>query len=120
MKNTLIIGASENPERYSYRAANLLKKHGHNVFPFGNKVGKVADEPIVVTQDLPKDNIDTITMYIGPNHQPSWYNFILNVKPKRVIFNPGTENPELEEMLKKAAIPFEDACTLVLLNTGQY
>ena|SRR6478609_9785735 len=121
MKPTVIIGASENPHRYSYKAANLLKKHGHQIFPYGIREGKVADEFIDTAREHNTlRNIDTITLYINPAHQVDWYDFIVHSKPKRVIFNPGTENPELESILDQSGIPYEEACTLVLLNTDQY
>lgn len=121
MKPTVIIGASEDPRRYSYKAAHLLKKYGHQIFPYGITAGKVADEFIDTSRehDILK-NIDTITLYINPSHQPGWYDFIVHSKPKRVIFNPGTENPELESILDESGIAHEEACTLVLLQTGQY
>lgn len=119
MKNTLVIGASENPERYSNKAILLLRKHNHPVFAIGNKIGKVQDVTIE-KEKVHLDNIDTITLYVNAKNQEEYYDYILNTKPKRVVFNPGTENPALYDLLKKANIDYEEACTLVLLSTGQY
>lgn len=121
MKKTVVIGASENPARYSQMAALSLQKHGHEVVPVGLKEGKINDISIL-SLDGKKiiNDVDTVTMYVGPLHQPAWFDYILSLKPKRVILNPGTENPEFEELLKKNGIPFLHACTLVMLSTNQY
>jgi len=119
MKKTLVVGASENPDRYSYKAIQALKSHQHEVVAIGLRKGEVAG----VTFDSEKqafENIDTVTLYIGPQNQPEYYSYIIGLKPKRVIFNPGTENPEFIEQLKAVGIYPEVACTLVLLATGQY
>jgi len=119
MKKTLVIGASENPDRYSYKAIHALISHQHDVVAIGLRKGKVAG----VSFDSEKkvfEDIDTITLYVGPKNQTEYYNYILNLKPQRVIFNPGTENPELITKLEAAGIYPEIACTLVLLATGQY
>ena len=121
MKPTVIIGASEDPMRYSYRAAHMLKNHGHQIFPYGITEGKVAGEFIETSREHNVlKNVDTITLYVNPRNQVGWYDFIVHSKPKRVIFNPGTENPELEEILDQSGIAHERSCTLVLLQTGQY
>lgn len=119
MRKTLVIGASENPERYSNKAIRALVSHGHEVVAIGLREGEVAG----VSFDSEKkafENIDTVTMYVGPQNQPDYYTYILNLKPQRVIFNPGTENPVFISQLKAAGIFTEIACTLVLLATGQY
>ncbi len=119
MKKTLVVGASENPDRYSYKAIQALKSHQHEVVAIGLRKGEVAG----VTFDSEKqafENIDTVTLYIGPQNQHEYYSYIIGLKPKRVIFNPGTENPEFIEQLKAVGIYPEVACTLVLLATGQY
>jgi hypothetical protein len=119
MRKTLVVGASENPERYSNKAIRALVSHQHEVVAIGLREGEVAG----VSFDSEKKqfrNIDTVTMYIGPQNQPDYYTYILNLKPLRVIFNPGTENPEFIAQLKAAGIQSEIACTLVLLATGQY
>lgn len=121
MKKTVVIGASENPARYSQMAALSLQKHGHEVVPVGLKDGTINDLSILSLKDKPEiKNVDTVTLYVGPQHQPAWFDYILSLKPKRVILNPGTENPELEQLLKKNGIPFLHACTLVMLSTEQY
>lgn len=118
-RKTLVIGASTNPERYSYRAINLLRQYGHEVLAIGIRRGEVADVGILTERFLFPD-IHTVTLYIGPQHQPEYYGYIEKLKPSRVIFNPGTENPEFEKRLKNAGIQVEVACTLVLLSTGQF
>ena len=119
MRKTLVLGASENPERYAYLAINSLKRHGHEVEAIGLKPGMVNEIPIQTGKPELHD-IDTVTLYIGPARQPEMYKYITGLKPRRVIFNPGTENAEFEQMLNKNGIETEEACTLVLLNTGQY
>ena len=119
MKRTLILGASTNPARYSYLVANKLVRKGHEIVNIGRKVGKVAGVEIEGMQ-TPYGDIDTITLYVGPQNQPPYYDYILQTKPKRVIFNPGTENEELRSKLTEAGIESIEACTLVMLNTGQY
>ena len=119
MKKTLVLGASTNPERYSFKAANMLVKHGHEIIPVGLKSGELAGKTILTGQ--PKEGeIDTVTLYLGPAHQPDIYNYVIGLKPKRVIFNPGTENEEFENLLEERGIEVVEACTLVLLSTNQY
>lgn len=119
MKKTLIIGASPNPERYAYRAAHMLTMKGHNIVNVGIKKGTVAGVEIERPGTV-HDDIDTVTLYIGPHLQSQYYNYILDTKPRRVVFNPGTENAELENLLVSNGIEPVEACTLVLLSTGQY
>jgi len=119
MKKTLVIGASENPERYSYKAIKALISHHHEVFAIGLRAGEVAGVPFN-SEKKAFENIDTVTLYVGPQNQPEYYSYILGLKPRRVIFNPGTENPEFIAQLKTSGIYPEIACTLVLLATGQY
>lgn len=118
-KKTLVIGASENPDRYSNKAITALVSHGHEVVAIGLRAGEVNGIPFNSEKKLFED-IDTVTLYVGPQNQPEYYQYILNLKPQRVIFNPGTENPEFAGMLKNNGIYPEIACTLVLLATGQY
>lgn len=118
-KKTVIIGASEHSNRYSYIAANRLIAHGHEVIAIGSKPGKVAGLDIITDHPV-LDAVDTVTLYINPQRQPAYYDYILSLHPKRVIFNPGTENEELEEMLRQNGIQVLEACTLVMLSTGQY
>ncbi len=120
MKRTLILGASTNPERYAYKATVKLLENGHEVFPVGLKEGKIQGHPIFTNR--PKiENIDTVTLYVGPKNQPEYYDYILNtIKPKRIVFNPGTENEEFIALAKEKGIETEVACTLVLLSIGNY
>ncbi len=116
---TLIVGASTNPERYSYKAALSLLAHGHEIELVGKKVGTVKEHEIK-TNNPDLEGIDTVTMYVGPRNQPPLYDYILKQKPRRIIFNPGAENPEFEQLAKERGIEVEEACTLVLLSTGQF
>ena len=119
MKKTLVIGASTNESRYSNVAIQMLVKQNKDVVAIGLKKGTVAGIQIE-SKKVPFKDIDTITLYVSPKNQPSYYDYILSLQPNRVIFNPGTENPELYKILKEAAIKVEIACTLVLLSTNQY
>jgi len=116
---TVVIGASEKPERYAQLATMSLHNHKHEVVPVGLKEG-MFNGITILKKNTAIDNVHTITLYVGPAHQPEWYDYILSLKPKRVIFNPGTENPELEKLLSKNGIDYTQACTLVLLSTSQY
>lgn len=118
-KKTLVLGASPNPGRYAYLAANRLVKSGHSIVNVGLKTGEVAGVSIEKPQNIHHD-IDTITLYVGPQNQPPLYDYILNTHPKRIIFNPGTENSELRKMANDKGIETEYACTLVLLSIGEY
>lgn len=118
-KNTLILGASGNPGRYSYLAMNKLKAYGHPVVAIGKRPSIVNDMKIIT--DTPVlANLDTITLYLNPVNQKPYYDYILSLKPKRIIFNPGTENPELEALTSAQNIETIEACTLVMLSTNQY
>ena len=118
-KKTLVLGASDNPSRYSYLAVNRLRSHGHPVVAIGKKNAMVADVPI---EKEKKDwnGVDTVTLYLNPTHQQQYYDYILSLKPKRIIFNPGAENNELTDLAIKNGITPIEACTLVLLSTNQY
>ena len=118
-KKTLVLGASENPARYSYLAINRLKNNQHHIIAIGKKAGMVAGIPIQ-TEKIKATEIDTITLYLNPAHQKEYYDYIISLHPKRIIFNPGTENDELAELALKNNIKPIEACTLVLLSTGQY
>ena len=119
MKKTLVFGASLKANRYSHLAVKRLLANHIETEAFGMKEGQI--DSVSVKTDLKEmKDIHTITLYIGAERQVSYYDAILNLSPKRVIFNPGTENPELYDLLKKAGIKVEVACTLVLLGTGQY
>ena len=118
-KKTLVLGASTNPERYSNMAIKKLRQYGHDVVAIGRRPGKVGDVDIIVKHpDI--DKLDTITLYLNPGNQQPYYNYILQQKPQRIIFNPGTENPELENLAKEKGIQTQEACTLVLLSIDQY
>ncbi len=120
-KLTLVMGASENTARYSNMAIKMLKAYGHPVLALGKQKGEVDNVKIETNTDsfLP-NSIDTVTLYLNPANQEKYYDFIIGLNPKRVIFNPGTENPELEDLLHKNHIKTEEACTLVLLRTAQF
>jgi len=119
MKNTLIVGASSNPSRYAYLAANRLTNLGHSIFLVGRRKGSVLGQEINL-EKINWPDIDTVTLYINPSHQPEYYDYIISLNPKRVIFNPGTENPEFETILESKNIIPVQACTLVMLASGQY
>lgn len=118
-KRTLVLGASANPSRYSYLALKRLRANDHPVTAIGKRQAVVGDVAIE-TEKKPLENIDTVTLYLNPLHQKEYYNYILSLKPKRIIFNPGAENDELYDLAKKNGIEPKEACTLVLLSTGQY
>jgi predicted CoA-binding protein len=121
MKKTVIIGATTNPARYAYVAAEMLTDHGHEIVPVGIKTGEVFGKPILDIRQQPDlRQVDTVTLYIGPHRQPEWYDYILSLKPKRIIFNPGTENPEFERKAEAADIEIVEGCTLVMLSSGQF
>lgn len=119
MKKTLILGASTNPSRYSNKAANMLRKHGHDIVNIGLSGGEAAGITIEPKGEVHTD-IDTITMYLSEQNQKGYYDYILATNPKRIIFNPGAENAELERLAMENGIKTERACTLVLLSTGQF
>lgn len=116
---TLVMGASENVQRYANMAVRKLLNYNHNVKAFGNREGEING--VAITKELiPYTDIDTVTLYLNPTNQKPFYDYILSLKPRRVIFNPGTENPEFQSQLKDKGIEFEEACTLVLLSINQY
>lgn len=118
-KKTLVMGASPNPSRYSYLATMRLAANNHEVIPFGVRKGEI--EGISIVNELPQDNdIDTVTLYLNPQLQEQYYDYIMGLSPKRIIFNPGTENPEFIKHAQDNSIETEIACTLVLLGNNQY
>ena len=119
MKKTLVIGASNNPERYAYKAAERLLSHDHEIELLGLRPDTIFGKTID-TEKKQYTDINTVTLYLGPKRQPEYYDYIVSLNPKRVIFNPGTENPEFENILTQNGIECEIACTLVLLGTDQY
>ena len=118
-KLTVVLGASPNPQRYSYLAVNRLTANGHPVLAIGKRDGQIGNIPITSTHPAP-ENVDTVTLYMNPTLQKEYYDYIFQLHPKRIIFNPGTENDELAEMAENKGIQTMEACTLVLLSTGQY
>ncbi|MBF7090667.1 CoA-binding protein [Flavobacterium sp. ALJ2] len=118
-KKTVVLGATTKPDRYAFLAINKLVEKGHTVLAIGQNAGEVAGVKIH-TKAIPLKNIDTVTLYLNPSRQRDYYNYIVEAKPKRVIFNPGTENPELYQLLELNNIKAQVACTLVLLTTNQY
>ena len=118
-KKTLILGASGNPGRYSYLAVTRLRGKGHSVVAIGRKQATVGDVEIGADKQ-PLTDIDTVTLYLSPMHQKEYYDYILSLHPRRVIFNPGAENPELATLARANGIEPVEGCTLVMLGTGQY
>ncbi|MEP6949636.1 MAG: CoA-binding protein [Ginsengibacter sp.] len=118
-KKTLVLGASVNPARYSYLAVNKLQAKGHEVIAIGKREGK-AGQVQVETEVKDINDLDTVTLYLNPVNQKQYYDYIFSLHPKRIIFNPGAENEELSSMAKEKGILAQEACTLVLLSTGQY
>ncbi|MES2330852.1 MAG: CoA-binding protein [Bacteroidota bacterium] len=119
MKKTVVLGASDNPTRYSFLAVDKLKRYGHDVVAIGKKTGKVGNTDVITDRPEEKD-VDTVTLYLNPQHQKQYYDYILSLHPKRIIFNPGAENDELYDLAKANGIQPLEACTLVMLSTGQY
>ncbi|MFN8244308.1 MAG: CoA-binding protein [Ferruginibacter sp.] len=118
-KLTLVLGASENPARYSYLAVNRLQQQQHPVVAIGRKPGMIGTTP--VQTGLPAlEGVDTVTLYLNPELQKQYYDYIVSLHPRRIIFNPGTENEELYNIAKNNNIIPQEACTLVLLASGQY
>jgi predicted CoA-binding protein len=118
-KKTLVIGASTDPSRYSYLAANRLVSHKHEIELLGINQGVVAGKEINLEKEHFED-IDTVTLYVNPKRQSEYFDYVADLKPRRVIFNPGTENPEFQHFLAEKGIEPIEACTLVMLATGQY
>ena len=118
-KHTLVLGASDNPSRYSYLAVNRLRAKGYPVSAIGKRNTRVADVIVDTEKKYIKD-IDTVSIYLNRVNQKEYYSYILSLKPKRIIFNPGAENPELYLLAEENNIQPMEACTLVLLSTGQY
>ena len=119
MKKTLVLGASPNSARYAYLATMRLAQHGHEVVPVGIRKGEI--EGIKIINGTPDEQgIDTVTLYLGPDRQPAYYDYLFSLKPKRIIFNPGTENPELAQLAQERGIETVEGCTLVMLSIGAY
>ena len=118
-KKTVVLGASPNPARYSYLAVSRLLAHGHDVVAIGRRKGKINDKDVIIEHPQLND-VDTVTLYLNANNQKQYYDYILSLHPKRIIFNPGAENDELADMARQKGIEPMEACTLVLLATGQF
>ena len=119
MKKTLVLGASLKPDRYANIAIHKLRENNHQVVAIGMKLGVVNDVSIITEKEL-FESVHTVTLYLSGKRQEAYYEYILSLHPKRVIFNPGTENPSFYTILQTHKIPYEIACTLVLLSTNQY
>jgi hypothetical protein len=118
-KKTLVLGASTKPHRYSNMAMRKLTNYKHDTVAFGLREGE--EYGVTIDTELKDyENIDTVTLYLNPTRQKDYYDYIVSLQPNRVIFNPGTENPEFYSILKTNNIDFEIACTLVMLSTNQY
>ena len=118
-KKTVVLGASDNPSRYSFLAINKLKAYKHPVVAIGRRSGQVGDITIETTTAAQED-VDTVTLYLNPTTQQPYYDYILGLKPRRIIFNPGTENPELMRKAREQGIEPVAGCTLVMLSAGMY
>lgn len=116
---TVVLGASPNPDRISYMAVERLKKRGHEVIAIGNKTGEIEGVQIITEHPDLKD-VDTLTLYLGPANQAAVQDYILSLHPKRIIFNPGTENPDFENIANQQGIETVNACTLVMLSTNSF
>lgn len=118
-KKTLVMGASTDPGRYSYKAIKMLQRFGHPVVAVGKRQDEL-DGITIEKEHIPFTDVDTVTLYLNPMNQKQYYDYIVGLKPERVIFNPGTENSELYSLLRENDIDIEVACTLVMLSTHQY
>lgn len=120
-KKTVIIGATANTSRYAYMAAERLSGANVEFVPVGIKKGDVLGKRILPIGERPNiDNVHTVTMYLGPQNQPEWYDYILSLNPKRIVFNPGTENEYFGNMARKQQVEIIEGCTLVMLGVGTY
>lgn len=119
-ETAVVLGASPDPERYSNKAMRMLGEYGHRVIPVSPVYTDIAGQPVLGSLDQVASPVDTLTLYLSPKRLLPLADAIVHLNPKRVIFNPGTETPELQKKLDAAGIPWAEACTLVLLRTGQY
>lgn len=115
----MVLGASDNPARYSYLAINRLRGKGHPVVAIGLR-RVMAGDVAIETEKKPFEEVDTVTLYLNSTRQKEYYDYILSLHPKRIIFNPGAENEELFALAQANGIQAIEACTLVLLSTGSY
>ena len=120
-KKTVIVGATPNQSRYAYLAAKMLTEYGHEIVPLGIRQGEVFGREIMDIRKKPViEGVDTITIYLSPVHQDEWMDYLLKLKPKRIIFNPGTENEAFERAAEDNGIEAIEACTLVMLRSRQF
>lgn len=120
-KKTVIVGSSTNKGRYAWLAAQMLDEYGYPFVPLGIKKGDVLGREILDIRTRPAiEDVDTITLYLSPVHQKEWYEYLLNLEPTRIIFNPGTENEEFERLARERGVEVMQACTLVLLRSKQF
>ncbi|MFO7256163.1 MAG: CoA-binding protein [Bacteroidota bacterium] len=121
VKKTVVVGASPNRGRYAWIASEMLQEYGHPIVPLGIRSGEIAGESIIDIRTRPEiPDVDTVTLYLAPPNQQQWYDYLISLKPKRIIFNPGTENPEFVRRAREAGIETVEACTMVLLRSRQY
>ncbi|KPL09922.1 MAG: CoA-binding protein [Bacteroides sp. SM23_62] len=119
MSKSVVLGASSNHSRYSNKAVRSLLKRDHEVVPVGTKAGEIKELEIHTGKpDIP--DVDTVLLYLAPNRQPDYYDYVISLKPRRVIFNPGTNNPEFIDLLKENGIETAEDCALIMLNSGEY
>ena len=121
MGKTVIVGSTPKPYKYAQQAAKMLDERNYEFIPLGIQEGNVLGREILNVYDKPAlKDVDTITLYINPQRQKEWYDYLLSLHPKRIIFNPGTENQELKNLAEKEGIECLEACTLVMLSIGVY
>ena len=119
MGKMLILGATENPDRYSCKTAKALDRNGYEVVAVGFKSGFIKH--IIIRTGMPEiDDVDTVLLYMGKKKQSEFHDYIIGLKPRRVIFNPGAENPELQEILKEKGIEAIEDCGLIMINTDSF
>jgi hypothetical protein len=119
LKKTVVVGASPDEQRYSNRAVRTLVQKGIDVTAVGLHGGNIGDIQIH-TDKVPVADVDTVTLYVHPRHQSNWKEYIFSLNPKRVVFNPGTENPQFQRELEEEGIVADESCTLVMLSVGTY
>lgn len=119
-ERVVIVGASDKPDRYAFQAFTMLREHGHEVVPVHPRLSEIEGVPVVSALSQVNGAVDTVTLYVGPVISSGLSEMLITLHPRRVILNPGTENPELESKLSAAGIHVQHACTLVLLRTGQF
>jgi len=120
MQRVVILGASNKPDRYAYRAFRMLREHGHEVIPVHPALIEIEGVAVVKAPGSVEGPVDTVTLYVSPAISEPLTGEIVALRPGRVIFNPGTESAKLQSALDKAGIPYEEACTLVMLGMGVF